>query len=111
MFVDKFIGREKELGFLESLYLSNKFEMLILHGRRRVGKSYLLSHFARIHNEDTVYFTATKSSEKSNVQNFSKELEKTLGAGSFTSAFTKWQEVYSFIETMEVKKKACSYNR
>lgn len=103
MFVDKFIGREKELDFLESLYLSNKFEMLILHGRRRVGKSYLLSHFARIHNEDTVYFTATKSSEKSNVQNFSKALENTLGAGSFTSAFTKWQEVYSFIETIEIK--------
>ena len=44
-----FIGRKKELDLLESLYKSGKFEMLILHGRRRVGKSYLLSHFAKFH--------------------------------------------------------------
>jgi len=35
-----FIGRTAELSFLEKLYNSRNFEMLILHGRRRVGKSY-----------------------------------------------------------------------
>ncbi len=30
-----FIGREKELNYLESLYTSNRFEMLIVHGRRK----------------------------------------------------------------------------
>ena len=102
---DIFIGREKELSFLESLYASNKFEMLILHGRRRVGKSYLLSHFARIHKENAIYFTADKSSEKSNVENFCKELNNTLGKGDFTGAFTQWKEVYSFIKSLEIKDK------
>ncbi len=102
---DIFIGREKELDYLESLYASNKFEMLILHGRRRVGKSYLLSHFARIHKESAVYFTADKSSEKSNVQNFCKELNRTLGKGDFTRAFSQWNEVYSFIDSLEIKDK------
>lgn len=105
MSVDRFIGREKELDFLESLYLSNKFEMLILHGRRRVGKSYLLTHFARMHKENTVYFAADKSSEKSNVKNFCKEFNRTLGSVGFTSAFTQWKEVYSLIETLEFKKR------
>ncbi len=100
-----FIGREKELNYLESLYTSNRFEMLIVHGRRRVGKSYLLSHFARIHKENAVYFTADKSSEKSNVENFCKELNRTLGHGDFTRAFTQWKEVFSFIDTLETEEK------
>ena len=57
---NSFIGRQKELNLLESLYLSKKFEMLILHGRRRVGKSYLLSHFANLHSKNVVYFTGDK---------------------------------------------------
>ena len=69
-----FYGRQKELQLLDSLYNSKKFEMLILHGRRRVGKSYLLSHFAAQHMENVVYFTGDKSSEKTNVQNFCQEL-------------------------------------
>lgn len=101
--VDNFTGREKELDYLESLYLPSKFEMLILHGKRRVGKSYLLSHFARKHKENAVYFTADKSSGKSNVKNFCKELNKTLDCGAFTRAFTEWREVYSFIDTLEIK--------
>ena len=74
-----FIGRQKELNLLESLYLSKKFEMLILHGRRRVGKSYLLSHFANLHSKNVVYFTGDKSSEKNNVKNSkSYTLKKTI---------------------------------
>ena len=46
-----FVGRRKELEFLQELYQSNKFEMLIMHGRRRVGKSYLISRFANNHIE------------------------------------------------------------
>lgn len=102
---DVFIGRKKELDYLESLYASDKFEMLILHGRRRIGKSYLLSHFARIHKENAVYFVADKSSEKSNVENFCKELSRTLGNGDFISSFIQWKEVYSFIDTLEIKEK------
>ena len=100
---DNFIGREKELCFLESLYNSNRFEMLILHGRRRVGKSYLLSHFARIHKDNAIYFTADKASEKSNVRSFCKELNRVLGLGDFTGAFSEWKEVYSFIDGIEIK--------
>ena len=36
---DFFIGRKSELAFLEKLYNSKSFEMLILHGRRRGAKS------------------------------------------------------------------------
>ena len=98
-----FLGRKKEMVLLESLYDSNKFEMLILHGRRRVGKSYLLSHFAKLHSDNTVYFTGDKDSEKNNVQNFCEELNRVLKAGDFLNSFTTWNDVYSFLKTTEIK--------
>ncbi len=98
-----FLGRKKEMALLESLYSSNKFEMLILHGRRRVGKSYLLSHFARLHSERTVYFTGDKCSEKNNVRNFCEELNRVLKAGDFLNSFSTWNDVYSFLKTAEIK--------
>ena len=101
----KFIGRSSELAFLEKLYDSNKFEMLILHGRRRVGKSYLLGHFANIHHKNTIFFTGDKSSEKINVQGFCEELNRVLGIGEFVKSFEKWSDVYSFFKEYELKER------
>ena len=47
---------EKELQQLEKLYNSNKFEFLVLYGRKRVGKTTLLTEFAKKHN--CLYFLA-----------------------------------------------------
>ena len=38
-----FIGREKELADLEELYLQERFQLFVLYGRRRVGKTTLLN--------------------------------------------------------------------
>lgn len=102
---DFFVGRTKELALLEKLYNSSHFEMLIMHGRRRVGKSYLLGHFARLHEKNTVSFIGDKSSEKTNVQAFCEELNKVLNAGDFIKSFEKWNDVYSFLKNAEIKKR------
>lgn len=38
-----FIGRSKELSKLNRMYKSDKFEMAIIYGRRRVGKTTLIN--------------------------------------------------------------------
>lgn len=93
-----FVGRKRELKLLEDLYRSKKFEMLIMHGRRRVGKSFLLAHFASLYEKDTVFFTADKGSEANNVRNFCTELKRVLNAGDFLNSLETWQDVYSFID-------------
>ena len=40
-----FIGRERELAALNNLYASDKFEFVVIYGRRRVGKTALISQF------------------------------------------------------------------
>ena len=42
-----FIGRKRELALLEKLYTSGKFEFVGVYGRRRVGKTALLTEFTR----------------------------------------------------------------
>ena len=43
-----FVGREKELRDLDKMYHSDKFEFAVIYGRRRVGKTALISHFIKI---------------------------------------------------------------
>ncbi|MDY4024211.1 MAG: ATP-binding protein, partial [Enterococcus avium] len=38
-----FVGRKKELAILEKLYKKSSFEMAVVYGRRRVGKTRLIS--------------------------------------------------------------------
>jgi AAA+ ATPase superfamily predicted ATPase len=57
-----FIGRHDELIDLEKLYKSEKFEMAIIYGRRRVGKSTLIQEF--IKNKKCINFTSIETSRK-----------------------------------------------
>ena len=49
-----FIGRESELALLNKLYTSDKFEFVVMYGRRRVGKTALISEF--IKDKKAIYF-------------------------------------------------------
>ena len=42
------IGRKEELKRLENLYQSDKFEFLIMYGRRRVGKTTILRENTKV---------------------------------------------------------------
>ena len=57
-----FIGREKELAELENLYQQNRFQLFVLYGRRRVGKTTLLLEFCK--DKETVFYSAEQSNEK-----------------------------------------------
>ena len=54
-----FIGRERELETLNKLYSSNKFEFMVIYGRRRVGKTALINQF--IKDKNAIYFMGVES--------------------------------------------------
>jgi len=41
-----FVGRKNELKLLNDAYRSGKDELVVLYGRRRIGKSSLVKRFA-----------------------------------------------------------------
>ena len=62
--MERFIDRKNELQFLNTEYEKKQSSLIILYGRRRVGKTSLIKEFGR--NKDMLYFLATEESEKQN---------------------------------------------
>lgn len=67
--MEKFVNRTKELKMLEKQYKSNTSSLVIVYGRRRVGKTSLINEFLKRHN-DKLYFLATEESETQNLNAF-----------------------------------------
>ena len=67
-----FIGREHELKKLNEMYAGEKFECVIIYGRRRVGKTALIQEF--IKEKKAIYFLSLETSEHVNLENFSKSI-------------------------------------
>lgn len=74
-----FIGRQTELQLLEKYYQSSCAELFVLYGRRRVGKTELLSRFCR--DKQAIYYTASQTTLEDNLSQFidsSRELSSSL---------------------------------
>lgn len=52
-----FIDHEDELEFLNNQYNSNEASLVILYGRRRIGKTTLIAEFMK--NKNALYFFAS----------------------------------------------------
>jgi len=68
-----FVGREYELDLLEQAIASKRAELVILYGRRRVGKSTLLTRAAR--RKGDLHFEALQGvSQKKQIKHFLQQL-------------------------------------
>jgi len=56
--MSEFIGRKEELKTLSKLYEKTGFQMAFIYGKRRIGKTTLLTEF--IKDKKAVYYVATK---------------------------------------------------
>ena len=72
-----FIGRKEELAELRTRFDSGRFEMGVVYGSRRIGKTSLLKEF--IKDKAAFYFQAKESSELDNRTAFSIEVNKVIG--------------------------------
>ena len=93
----RLIGRQAELQVLEKLYKSNQAEFLAIYGRRRVGKTFLIREFFK---NKGIFFSLTgvkDASMKKQLQNFSEELEQTLGVAASDKTLKDWQEAFSLL--------------
>ncbi len=72
-----FIGRKEELAELSARYHSGRFEMGVVYGSRRIGKTSLLKEF--IKDKAAFYFQAKESSELDNRTAFSTEINRLIG--------------------------------
>ena len=90
-----FVGREKELASLEKLYQKEKFQMVVLYGRRRMGKTTLITRF--IEGKPAIFFTAQETNDKLNLEEFSKKVYRFFSVPEPAGAFQSWNAAFDFL--------------
>jgi len=93
-----FVNRQEELTFLEKAYSRKGAELLILYGRRRVGKTSLLQHFAARAPVPSLYHVAAQTTVREELSRFSQRLseffEDPLPA---LQPFESWEGVLEYL--------------
>ncbi|MBI2584179.1 MAG: ATP-binding protein [Candidatus Aenigmarchaeota archaeon] len=85
----KFVNREKELAFLKRMHSSGKSELVVIYGRRRVGKTELILEFLR--GRKGLYFLASSEGDKENLANFKRKASELIDDENFSRAeFGDW---------------------
>ena len=90
-----FISRTQELSAMGKLYERDKFQMIVIYGRRRVGKTTLINEF--IKDKPAVFFAAQEANERLNLQMFSEKVCKFFGLPETTGIFANWNDAFLFI--------------
>lgn len=99
---ESFIGREREISDLNDLYLQDKFQLFVLYGRRRVGKTTLLNEFCK--DKDTIFYSAEQSNNKLNLEKFSALVFGFYGENNL-EPFSSWTNALSYINERQNDKK------
>ena len=102
--MSKFVDRTNELEFLNKEYNKNESSLVILYGRRRIGKTALIKEFGK--EKDIIYFLSTEESEKQNLKEF-----KNLVAENLNNELLKqlniedWESIFKLIVKESKNKK------
>lgn len=98
-----FVGRERELGKLNELYAKGSFQMVVLYGRRRVGKTTLAQEFAR--DKDALYFMALEQGDHDNLADFTRKMMEFFGLPTLSGSFSSWTEALEFFAEGAAKRR------
>ncbi len=90
-----FIGRERELAVLEDLYASDKFEFVVLYGRRQVGKTSLMQQF--LAGKNFISCVGIAQSEAQNLQNLSSAIVEAVADLKGELAFPSFQSALEYV--------------
>ena len=91
-----FIGRERELDFLEDQYNGENGKLVFLYGRRRVGKTETLKQFSK-DKPHVLFSCAQKTNEMLLAEFSSKMLKENLPASNYISMFKDWDQALASI--------------
>lgn len=87
----KFVDRERELSLLKDIYNRHESQMIVLYGRRRIGKTALITHWLHEHiKHDCMYWVAYKSSSDMLLDKFSKVITPCLDGVDSNVRFVDW---------------------
>ncbi|MEZ4733408.1 MAG: ATP-binding protein [Caldilineaceae bacterium] len=94
---EKFVGREQELGLLDAQWQATGARFLVLYGRRRVGKTALMSTWLQRTGANALYWVASPTSAAVQLRSFSQAVYEFANPNvPFSSDFTytSWEQAW-----------------
>lgn len=99
-----FIGREQELKFLNDAYSSNHAEMVVLYGRRRVGKTELITKFCE--DKPNIFYASKECLDSVQLKAFSNVvISYSPEIFKFLETFKDWEQAFSAMSEISCDKK------
>jgi AAA+ ATPase superfamily predicted ATPase len=107
---DTLIGRKKEIALLEDMLSSNRAEFLTVHGRRRVGKTFLIKRVMQKKDITFLYVTGMKDAPlQRQIRHVTDEIGNTFHKGARLMSSKNWIDTFELlthnIKNIEDKKK------
>lgn len=93
-----FVGRVAELEELERRYDAPDGQLVLLAGRRRIGKTYLLQQFTGRHPGRTIFYQATRQAESRELEAFTALVARELGGLPPGFAFPRWEAALEWLD-------------
>jgi AAA+ ATPase superfamily predicted ATPase len=98
-----FAGRIQELEVLDTLWRKAGAQLLVLYGRRRVGKTALLTHWLHTRPERVLYWSAAPTSATAQLRSFSQAIynfanPETPAPASFT--YASWEQAWNQVASL-----------
>ncbi len=90
------IGRENEMRELENCLKSDRSELAIVFGRRRVGKTFLVDQFFD-GKYDFTFVGGHKVAQKIQLRNFAKTIKEVTHEKTLRK-FTDWYDAFDSLE-------------
>ncbi|HEY8361880.1 MAG TPA: ATP-binding protein [Tissierellaceae bacterium] len=90
-----FIGRKYELETLNRLYNEDRFHFIVIYGRRRVGKTTLLTEFCK--DKPSIFFVAEEYNDKIALKSFSDKILSYFGLSGLVSEFESWEKAFLYL--------------
>jgi len=92
--IREFVNRKEELARLEQEHGSGPFSFTVVYGRRRVGKTELISHFLK--DGPHIYFLADRRGTEANLARFRKRAAEVFG--DYEPKLDTFDEVFGYIK-------------
>lgn len=95
----KFIARNTELNELTEMYQSENFEMAVIYGRRRVGKTSLIKHF--IKDKPAIYVQGIEATKELNLRYLSDAIMDFNNPNSNIGInFDDFKAAFEYVQTL-----------
>lgn len=92
----KFVGRDREIKKLNTLYQDEGFQFVVIYGRRRVGKTMLINEFLK--GKRSAYYMAVEGTAKENLTGISKTLLTEGVSDFYMPEFSDFESLLLYID-------------